>query len=103
MYRGWICCPSEDNREFLESLGVVVGSWNDEMMSFDDCEVSDEALDKLDAHWGRYVWGLEPEEQLTEDELCAVDDGEAGWLKRNEGLDSPNAIHQLYPDLEPRE
>lgn len=45
--------------EFLESLGVKVGPWIESDQTFDDCEVSAESFNKLDPHWGRFIWGLE--------------------------------------------
>lgn len=43
-------------RTELESIGVVLGA-HDGCGSFDDCIVSDEAFEKLDPLWGKYIWG----------------------------------------------
>ena len=54
----WIAADDEEkDRKFLEELGVVVGQFNKTV--FRNCEVSDEAHAKLDAYWGRFVWGEE--------------------------------------------
>lgn len=64
MYNGWIeICDKDANFEeeikFLESLGVKLGTYIADDQCFDDCWVSDEAMTKLDNHWGRFIWGLE--------------------------------------------
>jgi hypothetical protein len=56
--RGRITGDSED-KKFLESLGVKVGPYNREEDTFEPCEVSAKALDKLEPHWGRFFWVLE--------------------------------------------
>lgn len=59
VYRGWIIADCED-KEFLESLGVKLGNYNEATTSFEDCEVSLESLERLDPYWGcRFYWGLE--------------------------------------------
>ena len=59
MYRGWIIAGPED-QDRLEKLGIVVGAYNKLEGCFDNCKVSDEALEKLDLYlyWGEFFWGL---------------------------------------------
>lgn len=45
-------------REELIALGVKVGTWDLFQSEFQDCEVSETALEKLDPLWGKYIWGL---------------------------------------------
>jgi|GEM_PF-5987037 len=59
MYKGWIAGREED-RKFLEQLGVKVGIYSKESNCFEDCYVSSEALERLNKHWGRFFWGLMP-------------------------------------------
>jgi hypothetical protein len=70
-YWGWIepcsenAVPSRkidvaEEREFLESLGIKVGPFIRSDRCFDNCEVPVKALDLLDPHWGRFIWGLFP-------------------------------------------
>jgi hypothetical protein len=54
-YRGWILAPDKDAKE-LEALGVQLGE--KENGGWNNCRVSSEALDAMDAHWGRWIWGL---------------------------------------------
>ena len=53
----WIDAEPED-KEHLESLGVIVGEYNSNAEEFEGCIISDEALKKLDKYWfKRYIWG----------------------------------------------
>ena len=70
MYSGWICGKPED-KEFLESLGIEVGPYDEAQKQFVDCKVSEEALSKLDSHWGRFIWYLISEADKT------IDSGES--------------------------
>jgi len=58
-YVGWIAAGREE-RGFLEGLGIRLGRYDENGCEFQDCRVSAEALGKLDQHWGRFIWGLEP-------------------------------------------
>lgn len=44
-------------RQELTALGVVVGPWDMFAAEFVDCKVSEQAFDKLDDLWGKYIWG----------------------------------------------
>lgn len=57
MLKGWISA-SKGDQEALKKLGVVLGPYNDDEQCFEECQVSDEALHKLDPLWGHYYWGL---------------------------------------------
>lgn len=58
---GWLACPKDDKEE-LEKLGVVVGAYKDYEF---EVGMSEEILEKLQPHWGRWIWGLV---QYTEEE-----------------------------------
>jgi len=53
---GWIAADERD-RLFLESLGVELGSYSDELGHF-IARVPAPALDALQDYWGSFVWGL---------------------------------------------
>ena len=54
----WIDAEPED-KEHLESLGIIVGEYNNNEQEFSNCIISDEAIKKLDPYWfGRYIWGV---------------------------------------------
>ena len=40
------------------SLGVAVGKYDADKQEF-KCAVSQETLERLDPHWGRFYWGLQ--------------------------------------------
>jgi hypothetical protein len=50
----------KDDKEYLERLGVIVGAYDPTEKQFVDCLVSDEAMEKLDVHWGSFFWSLHP-------------------------------------------
>lgn len=56
---GWIVADEEDKGD-LEDLGVQVGEYNHEKGSFEGCTATTEVLEKLDPHWGRFYWGMNP-------------------------------------------
>lgn len=58
MLRGWIIAP-EGDRQRLEELGVELGEYDITGQSFEDCVVSEEAMERLNPLWGMYIWGLE--------------------------------------------
>lgn len=57
MNYGWIGAEFED-KELLESLGVILGDYDPQNKEFVNCQVSDEVLEKLDPYWHRFYWGL---------------------------------------------
>lgn len=71
MYQGWIvaCGPSEvtmeERGQHLERLGVRLGTF-DGKDTWDNCVVSDDAMDALDPWWGPYIWGLFPPDESRE-------------------------------------
>jgi hypothetical protein len=56
MLKGWISCDHTE-KKFLESIGIKLGVYINGC--FEDCEVSDEAFEKLDPLWGQIFWGLQ--------------------------------------------
>jgi hypothetical protein len=62
LYRGWITyCGKfglDEARKRLSDLGVKVGEASGD--TFKDCEVTSEVMEKLDPHWGPFIWGLDP-------------------------------------------
>lgn len=57
MWEGVIMVPFE-HKEFLKSLGVVLGQYDYKTGEFLDCKVSNAALEKLDPYWHTYYWSL---------------------------------------------
>jgi hypothetical protein len=53
-------CASESDKEFLESIGVVVGPFNQVTSDFMGCIVTSDVLEKLDPYWGTIYWSLHP-------------------------------------------
>lgn len=68
MYKGWINFSKRfkqgDARAKLTQIGVKVGEKVDSD-TFTDCEASAEAMAKLDACFGDFIWGLEPVQPPT--------------------------------------
>ena len=58
MYYGWISAEYED-RNILQSMGIILGSYSYSVKTFHDCEVPSKALKQLDQYWGRFYWGLD--------------------------------------------
>lgn len=57
LLHGWIIAYITEEEE-LKNLGIKVGEYNHEGGCFEDCEVSTEAMNKLDSLWGKFYWGL---------------------------------------------
>ena len=57
IFRGWISGDKND-REILQQLGVKVGPWEESIEAWTPCDVTPEALKRLDRMWGRFIWGL---------------------------------------------
>lgn len=62
---GRVTADNESDRAKLEELGVIIGpevtvheKGVHRYVTFEDCTVSDAALDKLNPLWGEYIWGL---------------------------------------------
>lgn len=58
MLKGYIIAPEGDWKK-LEELGIILGDYSSRGQSFENCIVSEKALDKLNPLWGTYMWGLE--------------------------------------------
>ena len=64
LWRGWIVGRKKD-KTLLEQLGINITKEEPKLGGGTEFKVegiTDEALDKLDPHWGRLVWGLNPYE-----------------------------------------
>lgn len=59
IYRGWISGEKEDEKTLLE-MGIKLGPRNEEKQEWIECEVTSEAMEKLNLFWGPFVWGLDP-------------------------------------------
>jgi hypothetical protein len=78
-FKGWICADLED-AHVLESMGFVLGEYDDVFGTFENCMASDTALALLLPRWGEFVWDLGPVE-LPDGEVRMSDTtGEAGGL-----------------------
>lgn len=58
IYRGWISGEKSD-RDILQQFGVKIGPWEESIEAWTPCDVTPEALHRLDQMWGRFIWGLE--------------------------------------------
>lgn len=63
MLKGSIAATKEEG-EFLKGLGIVLGNYSETENEFQDCLVSEEAMAKLDEHWGDFFWSLHPMDVL---------------------------------------
>lgn len=67
LYNGWIeavdvqtgASAIEEERAFLESLGIRLGPWIASDGCFDDCDVPLSSLARLKPLEGRFIWGLD--------------------------------------------
>jgi len=55
--KGWVVAY-EDERKQLEDLGVRLGPWDSRTVTFENCEFDDEAIKRLEKHWGTFYWGM---------------------------------------------
>jgi hypothetical protein len=60
-FKGWICADLKD-AALLESMGFVLGEYDDMFGTFENCVASETALAHLAHHWGEFVWDLIPVE-----------------------------------------
>ena len=58
-FKGWICADIKD-ADVLESMGFVLGEYDDMFGTFENCVASDTALAHLSPHWGEFIWDLKP-------------------------------------------
>ena len=58
MYYGWISAKYED-RNILQSLGIILGSYSYSVNIFHDCQVPPKALIALGTYGSRFTWGLD--------------------------------------------
>jgi hypothetical protein len=63
IFRGWIAAP-EASADTLRELGIRLGKYNSSNNQFENCEATDEALERLDPYFGRFVFFFE--EVLTQ-------------------------------------
>jgi hypothetical protein len=77
--KGWICADLKD-AALLESMGFVLGEYDDMLGTFENCVASEMALAHISHRWGEFVWDLKPM-GLPEDEAREPSTaGEAGGL-----------------------
>jgi hypothetical protein len=60
-FKGWICADLKD-AALLESMGFVLGEYDDMFGTFENCVASETALTNLSPRWGEFVWDLKPVE-----------------------------------------
>ena len=78
-FKGWICAELKD-AALLESMGFVLGEYDDMFGTFENCVASETALAHISHRWGEFVWDLNPT-GLPEDEAREPNTaGEAGGL-----------------------
>lgn len=59
MYYGWISVENYEDKNILQSLGIIVGWYSESVKLFGDCQVPSKALKTLDQYWGKFYWGLD--------------------------------------------
>jgi len=69
-FKGWICADLKD-AALLESMGFVLGEYDDMFGTFENCVASETALAHLSPRWGEFVWDLKPVE-ASEGDVTAV-------------------------------
>ena len=61
MHRLWIASwagTKDEDAEFLQSLGVALGSYDEESGDWVDCLLTEEVMEKLNPYWAkRFMWG----------------------------------------------
>lgn len=62
IWTGWIIAPIEDEQELI-AMGVTLGPRDTLSPSWEECRLPDSALNQMDKQWGRWAWGLKPEEK----------------------------------------
>jgi hypothetical protein len=70
-FKGWICADLKD-AALLESMGFVLGEYDDMFGTFENCVASEKALAHLSPRWGEFIWHLHPVE-LPEGEVRKSD------------------------------
>jgi len=60
-FKGWICADLKD-AALLESMGFVLGEYDDMFGTFENCVATETALAQLSPLWGEFVWDLNPVE-----------------------------------------
>jgi len=70
IFKGWICAELKD-ADLLESMGFVLGEYDDMFGTFENCMASETALAHISHRWGEFVWDLKPV-GLPEDETSAL-------------------------------
>jgi hypothetical protein len=88
-FKGWICAELKD-ADLLESMGFVLGEYDDMFGTFENCIASETALARLSHRWGEFVWDLTPMKLPEDDAGESNATGEAGGLMSR---DAPRATH----------
>lgn len=76
VYRGWVGGRAADRTE-LEEIGVSVGDWNSDAMTFDSVSMTADVYYRFCEKWrGRFVWGLigKRETVYSRQEIAVLDE-----------------------------
>jgi hypothetical protein len=73
-FKGWICADLKD-AALLESMGFVLGEYDDMFGTFENCVATETALAQLSPLWGEFVWDLKlveaPEGEVSKSNAAA--------------------------------
>lgn len=65
IFKGWLdgtISNAKSDVDLLKELGVeILGQKSHGAITTYDVKMSEEVLLKLDKHWGRFYWGLQPD------------------------------------------
>jgi hypothetical protein len=78
-FKGWICAELKD-AALLESMGFVLGEYDDMFGTFENCVASEAALAHISHRWGEFIWDLKPVEMPKDEAGESNITGEAGGL-----------------------
>ena len=79
IFKGWICAELKD-AALLESMGFVLGEYDDMFGTFENCMASETALAHISHRWGEFIWNLKPMEPPEDEARDSNTTGEAGGL-----------------------
>ena len=88
-FRGWICAELKD-AALLESMGFVLGEYDDMFGTIENCVASETALARILPRWGEFVWDLMPVGSPEDEARGPQATGEAGGLMSGEASRAAN-------------
>jgi len=83
-FKGWICADLKD-AALLESMGFVLGEYDDMFGTFENCVASETALAHISPRWGEFIWDMKPVGLPEGEARKSNTTGEAGGLMSGDG------------------